>query len=297
MAGSRETPYDGPCPSTPVMIRLNDDLHALQVKEPRKTARKGSYIVISGGTAANDFVQAFGKDCAFVLPGEYAALCMPPELISRAVSDDGGSSSEILRCLGGPSIGDIRSRLIRLIPVPENGVTDVIEGARLEGIQAVHDLFAQRFPATGTEREVKEMWGDSIEGTSGLWTGIPEDRREAIRGAFRLDECPFSNLPCPCRSILRALQYPHPAPCAQALFVQELFPRQRLFGSGSGHARWFAGRDLHVQGVDGFTGDGAGDAGHRDESLVPVFEASRRTYTSAERITIAAQLVRNYLLA
>lgn len=67
--------------------------------------------------------------------------------------------------------------------MPENGVTDVVEGARLEGIQAVHDLFAQRFPATGTEREVKEMWGDIIEGTSGLWAGIPEDRREAIRGA------------------------------------------------------------------------------------------------------------------
>jgi len=29
-----------------------------------------SYVVISGGTAANDFVHAFGTDCAFVLPGE-----------------------------------------------------------------------------------------------------------------------------------------------------------------------------------------------------------------------------------
>ena len=106
-------------------------------------------------------------------------------LIFRTVSDDGGSSSEILRCLGGPSIGDIRSRLIRLIPVPENGVMDLVNdpGSRLDGIQAVHDLFAQRFPATGTERQVKEMWGDIIEGTSDLWTGIPEDRREAMRGA------------------------------------------------------------------------------------------------------------------
>ncbi|GHJ86371.1 hypothetical protein NliqN6_2773 [Naganishia liquefaciens] len=152
------------------MIRLNDDLHELQVKETHRPVRKGSYIVISGGTAANDFVQAFGKDCAFVLP----------------VSDDGGSSSEILRCLGGPSIGDIRSRLIRLIPVPENGVMDLVNdpGSRLDGIQAVHDLFAQRFPATGTERQVKEMWGDIIEGTSDLWTGIPEDRREAMRAFF-----------------------------------------------------------------------------------------------------------------
>ena len=51
-----------------------------------------SFVVISGGSGANGFVHAFGKDPAFILP----------------VSDDGGSSSEILRCFGGPSIGDIR---------------------------------------------------------------------------------------------------------------------------------------------------------------------------------------------
>jgi hypothetical protein len=37
-------------------------------KEEEK--RKRSYVVISGGTAANDFVHAFGENCAFVLPGE-----------------------------------------------------------------------------------------------------------------------------------------------------------------------------------------------------------------------------------
>jgi hypothetical protein len=58
--------------STPVAIRLNDDLRDLHIAtEPRTSGKgKGSYIVVSGGTAANDFVQAFGKDCAFVLPGE-----------------------------------------------------------------------------------------------------------------------------------------------------------------------------------------------------------------------------------
>jgi len=30
------------------------------------------------------------------------------------VSDDGGSTAEIIRVLGGPAIGDIRSRLVRL---------------------------------------------------------------------------------------------------------------------------------------------------------------------------------------
>lgn len=47
-----------------------------------------SYIVISGGTGGNAICSAFGNAC-YVLP----------------VSDDGGSSSEIIRVLGGPSIG------------------------------------------------------------------------------------------------------------------------------------------------------------------------------------------------
>ena len=47
-----------------------------------------SFIVISGGTGCNSICSAFGDAC-YVLP----------------VSDDGGSSSEIIRVLGGPSIG------------------------------------------------------------------------------------------------------------------------------------------------------------------------------------------------
>lgn len=47
-----------------------------------------SYIVISGGTGCNAICAAFAHAC-YVLP----------------VSDDGGSSSEIIRVLGGPSIG------------------------------------------------------------------------------------------------------------------------------------------------------------------------------------------------
>lgn len=48
-----------------------------------------SFIVISGGTGGNAICSAFGSDACYVLP----------------VSDDGGSSSEIIRVLGGPSIG------------------------------------------------------------------------------------------------------------------------------------------------------------------------------------------------
>lgn len=47
-----------------------------------------SYLVISGGTGCNSICSAFGDAC-YILP----------------VSDDGGSSSEIIRVIGGPSIG------------------------------------------------------------------------------------------------------------------------------------------------------------------------------------------------
>lgn len=57
----------------------------------RGTIKDLSYLIISGGTGANSIAGAFGHSPSFVLP----------------VSDDGGSSSEILRCFGGPSIGDI----------------------------------------------------------------------------------------------------------------------------------------------------------------------------------------------
>lgn len=43
-----------------------------------------SYLVISGGTGCNEICSAFGEDVCYVLP----------------VSDNGGSSSEIIRVLG-----------------------------------------------------------------------------------------------------------------------------------------------------------------------------------------------------
>jgi len=49
-----------------------------------------SCILISGGTGGNAICSAFRNAC-FVLP----------------VSDDGGSSSEIIRVLGGPSVGAV----------------------------------------------------------------------------------------------------------------------------------------------------------------------------------------------
>ena len=57
--------------------------------DDREDAKHPSFLVISGGTGCNSICPAFGNAC-YVLP----------------VSDDGGSSSEIIRVLGGPSIGE-----------------------------------------------------------------------------------------------------------------------------------------------------------------------------------------------
>ena len=62
-----------------------------------RSADPGSYIIISGGTGCNPICSAFGPDACYVLP----------------ISDDGGSSSEIIRVLGGPSIGVSSSQTMR----------------------------------------------------------------------------------------------------------------------------------------------------------------------------------------
>lgn len=57
-------------------------------------------VVFSGGSAANSLVDVFNEvveknNCAltYVIP----------------ISDNGGSSSELIRVFGGPGIGDVRS--------------------------------------------------------------------------------------------------------------------------------------------------------------------------------------------
>lgn len=115
-----------------------------------------SFIVLSGGTGGNAICSAFGLNATYVLP----------------VSDDGGSSSEIIRVLGGPSVGDIRSRLVRLIPpAPPSSP-----------LKAICKLLAYRLPARCGQREARDEWRDIVEGRSFLWKGISNDRKETIRG-------------------------------------------------------------------------------------------------------------------
>ncbi|KAI0706212.1 UPF0052-domain-containing protein [Cytidiella melzeri] len=114
-----------------------------------------TFLVVSGGTGCNSLCSAFGN-ATYVLP----------------VSDDGGSSSEIIRVIGGPSVGDIRSRLIRLIP----------SSPPASPLDSIRNLLAYRLPTNCSEREARDEWRDIVEGRSMLWSGIPNDRKETIRG-------------------------------------------------------------------------------------------------------------------
>lgn len=63
----------------------------------------GGIVVFSGGSAANSLVDGF-NDLA------KSRNCLLSYAV--AISDNGGSSSEINRFVGGPSVGDLRSTCV-----------------------------------------------------------------------------------------------------------------------------------------------------------------------------------------
>ncbi|TLS24458.1 hypothetical protein PpBr36_08157 [Pyricularia pennisetigena] len=135
--------------------------------------KKDGIVVFSGGTAANFLVDVFNKiverrgcPLTYVIP----------------ISDNGGSSSELIRVLGGPSypnanecqlpgVGDIRSRLVRLIPNQEN-----------EENTALRALFEHRLSADPGRAKLE--WLDIVEGNHILWTFISSPKRELIRSVL-----------------------------------------------------------------------------------------------------------------
>lgn len=58
-------------------------------------------VVFSGGSAANSLVDVFNKVVE-------SRKCSLSYIIP--ISDNGGSSSELIRVFGGPGIGDVRSK-------------------------------------------------------------------------------------------------------------------------------------------------------------------------------------------
>ncbi|KIV93215.1 hypothetical protein PV10_04450 [Exophiala mesophila] len=123
-------------------------------------------VVFSGGSAANSLVDVFeavreNKKCplSYIIP----------------ISDNGGSSSELIRVFGGPGIGDVRSRLVRLIPTnppsPEKS--------------AISALFNHRLSSTSGADAAAE-WQLIVSGSSDLWRAIPSAKKELIRSFFNL---------------------------------------------------------------------------------------------------------------
>lgn len=118
-------------------------------------------VVFSGGSAANSLVDVFetvrvNKGCPlnYIIP----------------ISDNGGSSSELIRFFGGPGIGDVRSRLVRLIPSsPPSAERD-----------AISNVFNHRLSADSASKAAEE-WQSIVAGTADLWRGVPFAKQELIR--------------------------------------------------------------------------------------------------------------------
>jgi 2-phospho-L-lactate transferase/gluconeogenesis factor (CofD/UPF0052 family) len=118
-------------------------------------------VVFSGGSAANNLVDVF--EAVRVNKGCPLSYIIP-------ISDNGGSSSELIRFFGGPGIGDVRSRLVRLIPsLPPSPERDAISA-----------LFNHRLSTTSATEAAGE-WQDIVAGTATLWNGIPFAKQELIR--------------------------------------------------------------------------------------------------------------------
>jgi len=124
-------------------------------RKNNKTSSGSSLLVFSGGTAMNgicDALRDYTTSVTHVLP----------------VSDDGGSTSEIIRVSGGPAVGDIRSRCLRLSDESTREAT------------AVKGLLAHRLHPTDEEL-AKNEWYKIQEGDSPLWDGIDNAYATIIR--------------------------------------------------------------------------------------------------------------------
>ena len=126
-------------------------------RTPQKKAAKyePALVAFTGGTAFNGIIDEL------------------LELTSRVthvipVSDDGGSTAEIVRVLGGPAVGDLRSRCLRL------------SDESTDEARAVKALLAHRLHATDSS-QAKSEWYRIQEGDHELWENISEPYADIIR--------------------------------------------------------------------------------------------------------------------
>ncbi|CAK8530686.1 unnamed protein product [Lathyrus sativus] len=137
-----------PIPSSP------NRTHPRCYSNPNLPQPQPALLVFSGGTAFNGVVEDlknFTTRVAHVLP----------------VSDDGGSTAEIVRVLGGPAVGDIRSRCLRL---SDQSTAEAL---------AVRNLLGHRLSLDALQ--AKSEWYSIVEGDHVLWEGVSKPYRETIR--------------------------------------------------------------------------------------------------------------------
>ncbi|OBW63736.1 MAG: Uncharacterized protein AUREO_061980 [Aureobasidium pullulans] len=122
--------------------------------------------IFGGGTATNHLVDVFtnlaqanNSVLNYIIP----------------ISDNGGSSSELIRVFGGPGIGDLRSRLVRLIP--DNGDPH----SEASSIKA---LFNHRLPPD--PKSARLEWLEIVESLHPLWRQISTPKKELIRSFLNL---------------------------------------------------------------------------------------------------------------
>lgn len=110
-------------------------------------------VVFSGGTATNSLTPCFNN--LSINKGHQLTYVLP-------ISDNGGSTSEILRIMGGPAIGDIRSRIVRLI-----------EDKQLASV------FAYRLP--NDKKRAKQEWNEIVDGSHPIWNNVCIEVKEMCR--------------------------------------------------------------------------------------------------------------------
>lgn len=115
-------------------------------------------VVFKGGTAFNGVLRKFQEKFSHV------AYIVP-------VTDDGGSSREISRVFGGPSIGDLRSTLTRL------------SDESSEEACAVKRLLEHRLPNNPTQAQSE--WYRLLEDNHDLYYSISSKYKELIRYFLR----------------------------------------------------------------------------------------------------------------
>ncbi|KAK0671800.1 putative UPF0052 protein [Cercophora samala] len=156
------------------------------------SSRRLGITVFSGGTAANNLVDLFNKIARPSSSGSLTPASSPGSRTGHddasrqrqlnyiiPISDNGGSSSELIRFVGGPSVGDIRSRLVRLIPpTPSNLTTSSRETSSLR------TLFEHRLSPDPIS--ARSEWADIVESRSLLWAYIPNEKKELIRSVLNI---------------------------------------------------------------------------------------------------------------